>query len=53
MDEQIAKKMVIVRGIIMRQTDLEIPYLQTNQTNYNGESLNKSSLWYLYFLMHS
>lgn len=43
MDEQIAKKMVIVRGIIMRQTDLEIPHLQTNQTNYNGESLNKSS----------
>lgn len=55
MDEQIAKKMVIVRGIIMRQTDLEIPHLQTNQTNYNGESLNKSSysLWYLYFVMHS
>ena len=55
MDEQMAKKMVIVRGIIMRQTDLEIPHLQTNQTNYNGESLNKSSysLWYLYFVMHS
>ena len=48
-----SQKMGIVRGIIMRQTDLEIPYLQTNQTNYNGESLNKSSLWYLYFVMHS